>query len=193
MFSPPATSLSPSGYLEIERRAEYKSEYFRGEMFAMAGASLRHVQIVSNLVSELGQQLKKRPCGVYSTGLRLRVSETGLYTYPDLMAICGDVQYADDQKDTVLNPVFIVEVLSESTRDYDRGRKFQHYRALPSLKEYLTVAQEEIHAEHWVRQRDNAWLLTEFGNLGETIELRLIGCALPLAEIYDKIQWAAGE
>src|SRR5215470_16405199 len=124
MSSQPTTFLSPDEYLELERKAERKSEYFQGEMFAMAGASPTHSVIVNNLVAALLHQLWAKPCLVYSSDVRLRVSPSGLYTYPDVMVVCGEVQFADDQKDTVLNPNVIVEVLSDSTRDYDRGRKF---------------------------------------------------------------------
>lgn len=107
------------------------------------------------------------------------------------MVICGDVQFADNQKDMVLNPVVLIEVLSESTRDYDRGRKFQHYRALPSLMEYLTVAQDEPHVEHWTRQQEDRGLLVEFGKLGQSIPLASVGCVLPMAEIYHKVDWTS--
>lgn len=189
MSSHPKTFLTPEEYLEQERRAEYKSEYFAGEVFAMAGASRRHGLIVTNLVRELSLQMKERPCDVYAGDLRLRVTPTGLYTYPDVMVICGAVQFADNRQDTVLNPVVLIEVLSESTRDYDRGQKFQQYRTLPSLTEYLTVAQDEPHVEHWTRQQEDRGLLVEFSNLAQTIQLASIDCVLPLAEIYRKVEW----
>src|SRR5205809_2192753 len=152
MASRPNTFLTPEEYLEIERKAAFKSEYYQGEMFAMAGGSPPHAWIISNLNYELVRQLKGRPCRVGTNDLRLRVLPSGLYTYPDVMVVCGKPQYADYRKDTLLNPIVIIEVLSDSTRDYDRGRKFQHYRALPSLQEYLTVAQDTPHIEHWTRQ-----------------------------------------
>ena len=189
MSSQPKSFLTPEEYLERERKAEFKSEYFNGEVFAMAGGSRRHSLIAGNLVREFGQQLKKRPCEVHGSDLRLRVSPRGLYTYPDVTIICADPQFADEQKDTLLNPVVIVEVLSASTRDYDRGMKFEQYRLLPSLQEYLTVAQDAVHVEHWVRQPENRWLLAEFRELTETIPLESIACNLPLAEIYDKVEW----
>ncbi len=125
--------LTPEEYLAIERKATYKSEYVNGEMFAMSGASPHHVLIVTNVVAELRQQLKQRPCTVYSTDLRVKVRPTGLYTYPDVIVVCGQPQFDDEQQDTLLNPTVIVEVLSESTKDYDRGGKFEHYRGLMSL------------------------------------------------------------
>jgi Uma2 family endonuclease len=190
MSAQPKTFLSPEEYLEQERRAEYKSEYCAGEVFAMAGSSRRHGLVVTNLIVELGQQLKGKPCEVYSGDLRLRVTPAGLYTYPDVMVVCADVEFADDQKDTVLNPVVLIEVLSESTSDYDRGRKFEYYRTLPSLREYLTVAQDKPHIEHWTRQQEDSGSLVEFHNLTQTIRLASIDCVLALKEIYDKIDLA---
>jgi Uma2 family endonuclease len=191
MFSQPASFVSEAEYLEHERKAEFKSEYFDGEVFAMVGASPWHGWIVANLVIELGYRLIDGPFRVSASDVRLRVSRTGLYTYPDVMVVCAEPQFADDQKDTLLNPVLLVEVLSKSTRDYDRGLKFEHYRTLPSLKEYLTIAQNAPHVEHWVRQPENHWLLTEYRGIAETLQLPSLGCALPLASVYRKIDWAA--
>jgi Uma2 family endonuclease len=189
MSSQRTTFISPEEYLAQERLAEYKSEYFQGEVFAMSGASRPHVRIVANVMIEVGQQLKGKPCRISASDLRLRVTPAGLYTYPDVMVVCGEDQVADDQKDTILNPVLIIEVLSESTRDYDRGRKFQHYRTLPSLMEYLTIEQDEPRIEHWTRQQDNHWDFVEVDDLTQSIQLTSIGCILPLAEVYDKIEW----
>jgi Uma2 family endonuclease len=183
------TFLTPTEYLEIERRAEQKHEYYQGEMFAMAGGTPRHGWIIGNVIGSLWQHLRDKPCRVSPTDVRLRVSPTGLYTYPDVMVVCGEPQHADDQKDTLLNPVVIVEVLSDSTWDYDRGRKFEHYRTLPSLREYLTIAQDRPHVEHWIRIDDNRWQLIELGDLAQTVDLTSVGCPLPLAEIYDKVDW----
>jgi Uma2 family endonuclease len=190
MSSQPSSYLTPEEYLEVERRAERKSEYFRGEMFAMAGATRRHILIVTNLVRELSQQLMTKPCEVYSTDMRLRVSPTGLYTYPDVLVVCGEPQFADDQQDTLLNPVLVIEVLSPSTEDYDRGRKFGHYRKLPSLMEYVTVAQDEPRIEKWTRMQED-WRFAEYNDLGRTIQLASIGAALPLSEVYNKLDFAA--
>lgn len=189
MSSQQKTLLTPEKYLEIERKAEFKSEYYKGEMFAMAGGTIRHGTIVINLGRELSLQLKGKPCSAYSSDVRLRVSPAGLYTYPDLMVVCGEHQYADDHKDTVLNPVVIIEVLSDSTRDYDLGRKFQLYRTLRSLGEYLTVAQDKPHIEHWIRQQENRGVLSEFNELSQSIQLTSIDCVLSLAEVYDKVDW----
>jgi Uma2 family endonuclease len=189
MSSQLSTFLTPEEYLEIERRAERKSEYFQGEMFAMAGASYAHVLIVDNLNYELKLRLKAGLCRVHSSELRLRVAPNGLYTYPDVMVICGGPEFADDRRDTVVNPVLIVEVLSESTEAYDRGKKFEQYRTLTSLREYLLVAQDATHIEQWIRQPDDNWLRADTSGKDATIELASIGCAIPMSEIYDKVDW----
>jgi Uma2 family endonuclease len=188
MSSQPIPRLTPEEYLTLERQAEFKSEYYAGEVFAMAGASARHALIVTNLVRELSTQFKRRPCNVYSNDLRVRISATGLYTYPDVVVVCGEPQWADDQKDTLLNPTLIVEVLSESTKDYDRGGKWEHYRRLESLTEYVLVAQDKVHVEHYIRQADNQWLLSETNDVADTIHLPSIRCELALTEVYDKVE-----
>jgi Uma2 family endonuclease len=181
------THYAPEEYLELERAAEFKSEYFNGEIYAMSGASRRHALIVTNLVADLGRQLKKLPATVYSSALRVKVNPTGLYTYPDVIVMCGEAQFSDEQKDTLINPNIIIEVLSESTKDYDRGGKFEQYRTLESFKEYVLVAQDKPHVEHFVRQPDNRWILTETNRMEDSIELSSIGCTLALTEIYDKV------
>ncbi len=182
--------LTPQEYLAMERRAQYKSEYFDGEIFAMPGASPAHNKITTNIVGELYSQFKKRPCHVYANDLRVKVSPTGLYTYPDIVALCGVPRFDDDQQDTLLNPTVIIEVLSDSTQAYDRGKKFQHYRTLESLQEYLLIAQEECHVEHYVRQSENEWLLTEANDLAAVMHLAAIQCQLALTDIYDKVEWS---
>ncbi len=182
-----APYITPEEYLERERHAETKSEYLRGEVFAMAGGSSNHALLTVNLASELRQQLRKRPCRVFSSDLRLCVNESGLYTYPDVMVICGDLAFPDNRQDTVTNPLLIVEVLSDSTKNYDRGQKFQYYRSLPSLMEYLTVAQDEVHVEQYARQTSGQWLLTEYSDPGATVNLPSLQIELRTSDIYEKI------
>lgn len=188
MSSPARARLTPEEYLEIERKADLKSEYLSGEMFALAGTTAAHALIVTNVISALHDQVKDRPCTVYSTDLRVRVSESGLYTYPEVFVICGPPEFIDAHLDTVTNPKLIVEVLSESTRDYDRGRKFEQYRSLGSFEEYVLIAQERCHVEHFVRRPDGSWVLTETSDADGELELSSIGCALKVSEIYDKVQ-----
>lgn len=179
--------LTPQEYLAIERRAEYKSEYFDGEMFAMAGVNPAHNEITLNVASEIHFQLKKRPCHVYTNDMRVKISATGIYTYPDILAFCGPPRFDDNQKDTLLNPTVIIEVLSDSTEAYDRGKKFQHYRTLESLQEYVLIAQHECRVEQYIRQPGNQWTLKETHDLSEVIQLSSIQCQLALADIYDKV------
>lgn len=187
----PKPHLTPEDYLAIERSAEFKSEYFAGEMFAMSGASQAHNLIVTNTVIELGNQLKKRPCKLFANDMRVKVSPTGLYTYPDVIVVCGKAQFDDSHFDTLLNPTLIVEVSSDSTEAYDRGRKFEHYRSLESLTEYVLIAQDRPHIESYRRQPDQQWLFTESRGLENTFKLCAIDCDLTLAEIYDKVEFGS--
>jgi Uma2 family endonuclease len=175
-------------YLTLERKAEYKSEYLSGEIFAMGGASRRHNLISLNIGAEFRTQLKQRPCEVYTSDMRVKVSATGLYTYPDVVVVCGEPAFEDAEVDTLLNPTLLVEVLSKSTEDYDRGGKFEHYRTLESLQEYVLVAQQKHHVMHYVRQPDNAWLLSETTSMDCVMHLLSINCDLALTEVYAKVQ-----
>ena len=179
---------TPEEYLTIERsNAEQKNEYYAGEIFAPAGSSERHNLIVTNIVRALSIQMKGRPCKVYSNDMRVKVNPTGLYTYPDIVALCGEAKFDDGQRDTLLNPTVIVEVLSKSTEGYDRGDKFEHYRKLESLAEYLLVSQDKHHVDHYIRQPDNQWLLSEASSLQAIVQLPSISCNLALPEVYDKV------
>ncbi|HEV7377579.1 MAG TPA: Uma2 family endonuclease [Pyrinomonadaceae bacterium] len=179
---------TPDEYLALERQAEYKSEYFNGEIFAMTGASRRHNLVAANVLASLHGQLRKRPCEIYPSDMRVKVSPTGLYTYPDVVIVCGEPIFDDTQRDTLLNPTVLVKVLSKSTASYDRGEKFEHYRKLDSLAEYLVIAQNKYHVEHYIRQPDNRWLLSETDDIRETNHLSSIECDLALADIYDKVE-----
>jgi Uma2 family endonuclease len=183
----PKTFLTPEQYLEIERKAEFKSEYYQGEMFAMAGAKEAHNLLVANLIRELGQQLRSRPCRVYPSDMRVRVSATGLYTYPDVVVVRGEPRFLDEQQDTLLNPSLVVEVLSPSTEAYDRGRKSEHYRLIESLGEYLLVASDRLSADLYTRQPDGRWLLASAGRLEDSLDLESAGCRLALADLYEKV------
>jgi Uma2 family endonuclease len=187
LSSHPDRWISPEEYLDAERRAECKSEYLDGKVYALSGASRKHNLIVVNLVGELRQQLRGRPCEVYPSDMRLRVSETGLYTYPDVSVVCGEPRLEDRHADILLNPTVLIEVLSASTERYDRGRKAEHYRKIPSLEEYLLLSRTKARAERYRRQGEKDWLLTEIAGLDETVELASIGCRLALREVYDRV------
>jgi Uma2 family endonuclease len=177
--------LTPGEYLELERKSEVRSEFLGGRMFAKPGASRRHSLITGNLHRELSSQLRGRPCEVHMVDLRVKVSPTGMYTYPDIVALCGEAQLEDDHVDTLLNPTLIVEVLSDSTEAYDRGEKFAHYRRLDSLREYVLVSQDKIRIERFRRDGD-AWILSEVSDPEATLHLESIDCRVAVGAIYEK-------
>jgi Uma2 family endonuclease len=189
MSTLPKPHLTPQEYLEIERQAEFKSEYFQGQMFAMAGARETHNLIVANAIGELIRQFKSRPCRVYPSDMRVCVSKVGLYTYPDVVAVCGDREFLDGQLDTLVNPNLIIEVLSPSTEAYDRGRKFESYRSIESLRQYLVVSSDRVHADLFTRASDGQWSLSEASQLQDTLDIRSVGCTLKLSDLYDKVEW----
>ena len=179
-------SMTAAEYLAAERVATEKSEYCRGEVFAMAGASRRHNRISANVVIALGRQLADQPCEVFSSDMRISIRAAELYTYPDISVACPPVEMQDEHDDTLLNPRLIVEVLSPSTASYDRGDKFAMYRRISSLVDYLLIAQDRRAAEHYHRQEDGRWLRTEYADEPFEIELPSIDCRLSAEEIYAK-------
>jgi Uma2 family endonuclease len=190
MSSPNPSLLTPSEYLALERKSEIRSEFIAGRMYAMSGASRRHSLITGNFHRELSAQLRGRDCEAHAIDLRLKVNPTGMYTYPDIVAICGEVRLEDDHFDTLLNPTVIVEVLSGSTEAYDRGEKFAHYRRLDSLREYVLVAQDKIRIEHFRREGEE-WILSEVSGLDATLHLASIDCHVGVAAIYEKVDFDA--
>lgn len=179
-------------WLAAERAAlEGRSEYADGESFAMAGDTERHNLIATNIVAELRNRFKGRPCYVYASDMKVRAASGRVGTYPDVAAICGERQFYDERLDTLMNPTVIVEVLSDSTEAYDHGDKFAHYRSLPSLKAYLLVSQNKIGAELYVRGADDSWRLTAYGAPTDRVPLDVIDAELSLAEVYDKVELPA--
>ncbi len=174
-------------YLIQERKSDIKHEFLNDEIFAMAGASERHNLIVANIIAELRLQLKKTTCRVYPSDMRLEITKTGLYTYPDIMVVCGRRKYSDDHKDTIVNPDVIIEVLSDSTESYDRGDKFAHYRQLDSLKEYLMVSQNIDKIEQYILTSNEKWILTETTETITSVFLESINCELSVSELYHKV------
>lgn len=179
-------------WLAVEREAlETRSEYVDGEVFAMTGASEAHNLIVTNLAGELSRAFKGKPCRVYANDMKILIRETNEGRYPDLVALCGEREFQDDRTDILLNPALIIEVLSHSTANYDRGEKFASYRRLSSLRQYLLVSQYELQAELYSRQSDHRWLVQYFDQPEDRISLESLGCELRLAEIYDKVEFRA--
>lgn len=187
MAGQPQPRLSVEEYLEAERTSEVRHEYYDGEIFAMVGASESHVLIVSNLLATLHAQFRGGPCRVYANDMRVQVADTGLYTYPDLVVLCEEPRFWEQEhRSTLLNPKLIFEVLSESTEAYDRGKKFEHYQALDSLTDYLLVAQDEPRIEHFTR-REGGWFLTAARGLDSVLALPTIRCELRLSEVYERV------
>ena len=182
----PIYYLPPEEYLALERQAECKSEYVEGAMYAMAGGSERHNLIAANIIIEIGVQLRGRPCRVYPSDLKVRVPNSTKFFYPDVSVVCGAPRFADDQRDVVLNPVLIVEVLSESTAGFDRGKKFLSYQQIDSLQEYLLVSQDEFLVEHYIKRDDDNWLYSKVRGLDGRVALPSIECGITLSGIYDK-------
>jgi Uma2 family endonuclease len=182
--------VTPEAYLEFERHSETKNEYFGGEIFAMAGASMEHNQITLNIAGLLRNQLRGRTCQAFASDMRVKVPTSGLYTYPDVVVACGEVQLEDRRRDTLLNPTLIVEVLSDSTAYYDRGEKFAQYRRIDSLQEYVLVSQDRFRVERYIR-RGNEWVLTEFSDPLGSLALESIDCNVSLADVYERVEFPA--
>ncbi len=187
MVTQPEPYLTPEQYLEGERVSEIKHEYFQGKIYALAGASSNRNLIAGNVYFALRTQLRNRRCHVYFSDIRIKIPRTGLYTYPDISALCGTPLFDDNHKDNLLNPTIIIEVLSPSTEHYDRGKKFQHYRTIDSLCEYVLIEQDSYHIERYLRQGNAQWTLSEADGLETVVELSSIACRLPLAEVYEEI------
>ena len=184
----PQHHISPAAYLAFERaQTDARHEYLNGEIIAMSGASLVHNIIVSNLVIILGIQMRGRSCNVFASDMRVKIPATGLYTYPDIAALCGALALEDDVADTLLNPSVIVEVLSPSTEAYDRGAKFAHYQRIESLHAYVLVAQDRPRIEIFLRREDGDWLYSVADVPDATIRLDTIDCALRLADVYEGV------
>ena len=185
-----AQRITETEYLDLERHAEFKSEFFAGEVFPMSGGTPLHSQIATNLAAELRNELKGKRCVPYNSDLRLKVEATGLLTYPDLSVVCGPLQLATGTDDTVVNPTVIVEVLSDSTEAYDRGKKFENYRLMPSLREYLLVSQKEPRIDQFIRQENEQWLLREAAGLEATLALPALEIKISLAEVFAGVEFA---
>ncbi len=191
MSAVPKAQLTEAEYLDKERKAEFKSEFYKGQMFAMSGASREHILIAGNLVGELRTQFKGRCCEVYSNDMRVRIPATGLYTYPDVVIVCGEPEFIDAEVDTLLNPTVLIEILSPSTESYDRGTKATQYRRIPSLREHVLISQERPHVEVLSRQEDGNWLLLEASDLDQAMTLLSVSVSVPMREIYDRITFEA--
>lgn len=188
--APKYSFISPEDYLAMERSSDQKHEYFKGEVFAMSGASMDHNLIVKNINTLVLPFLKGKRCNMFGSDLRIHIPENSLYTYPDLSIIFGTPETSGDENDNFINPSVLIEILSKSTRDYDRGSKFMLYRSIRSLKEYITIDSLSVNVEVWNRNEDNSWVLHEYRQLTESYTISTIEFTLQLSDIYEDVTFA---
>ena len=183
--------FSAEQYLDLERHSEIRHEFLDGTVYAMVGESPAHSAICFNLAIAIGPQLKGTPCKGFSPNMKVRAGEAGLYAYTDLAVACGETFFHDRHGDVLLNPSVIFEVLSRSTEAYDRGEKFERYKSIETLNDYVRVSQDRPRLEHFSRRPDGTWSLAEVSGLESTLDIASVNCRLPLAEVYDRIEFAA--
>lgn len=189
MLRPLKKNFTPAEYLAMEQVAEYKSEYYGGQIYALAGGSADHSLIAGNCIHILNEQLEAEPCRVFTSDMRLLVQPSGLYTYPDAMVICGKIKFVERRNDTVTNPSLIIEVLSESTREYDRSTKFDFYKQMSSVSEVVLVESEYARVECYRRGQGDQWTIETYDTLEAIARLESLACDFPLRRIYHKVSW----
>lgn len=189
MSAQPQHPTAAIQYLARERAGAQRHEYLDGQVYALAGGSQQHSLIITNLVASLHGQLRRRDCTVYASDMRVRTPQSTFYTYPDVSVVCGRPLFEDDSRDTLLNPIVIIEVLSPSTERYDRGRKFRNYRLIETLREYILIAQDTRQIEHFERQPDGQWTFQSVGEDDPPLSLPSIGCLLGVADVYEKVEF----
>jgi len=174
-------------YFAREETAEHRSEYFCGDVFAMAGGTPNHNRITVNLASLLRSRFRGGTCEVFASDLRVQVKKDFHYTYPDVVVVCGELKFLEGRSDTVVNPVVIIEVLSESTKDYDRGTKFTAYRSIETLTDYVLVDQDTVHIEYFSKESDGTWRLRELFSAEDLLEIKSIQATIPAKEVYERV------
>ncbi|MBL7092682.1 Uma2 family endonuclease [candidate division KSB1 bacterium] len=180
---------TPEEYLELEETAEYKSEYYQGEIFAMSGATANHNFISGNLLTGLNNAQKTHKCFSFTNDMRLWINAKNLFTYPDFMIVCGKLEYYTNRKDTITNPLIIIEVLSDSTKNYDRGEKFVFYRSIPTFQEYIIIDQYSVYIEHFFIETKKQWLLIEYNDINSILKFSKIDFQIPLKDVYNLIEF----
>lgn len=188
MTANPKPYLTEDEYLVFERASQTKHEYYDGVIYAMTGGKEPHNLIAGNAHASLHAQLRRKPCRVYQSDMRVKIVQTGLNTYPDVLVICGQPQFTDAVHDAVINPIVIIEVLSASTERYDRGMKFQNYQTIATLQDYILISQDQHRVEHFSRQENNRWLLQLALGIDAQINIQSIDCILTLADVYEKVE-----
>ena len=189
MQQPALKYVTPEEYLAMEEVAEEKHEYYQGEIFAMAGASSRHNLIAGDIYTQMNLRLSPKSCTPYMTDMRLWIKANGLFTYPDLMVICGEPEFYKERDDVVVNPVVIIEVLSKSTGEYVRGDKFKLYRGIPTLQEYIVINQYSIHVEQYYLEAPKKWAFVEYDQLTDILHFAKIDFQISLQDIYRRVKF----
>ncbi|MEA2059249.1 MAG: Uma2 family endonuclease [Thermodesulfobacteriota bacterium] len=189
------TYMTPEAYLALERASlDIKHEYVDGEIFAMTGAKKNHILINANMTRELGNRFKtdKSTCKVLPSDMRVKIESNGGYVYPDIAVACGDLEFEDNQLDTLINPIVIIEIFSDSTELYDRTDKVACYRAIPTLQDYILVSQKQYHVEQFTRKEGRTWKMVYYDDIRQSIQIESIGCEVSLSEIYWDIKFEDG-
>ncbi len=176
-------------YLELEEKSESKNQFYKGEIFGMSGGSFNHNIISGNFFVELKTAFRGKKCNVFNSDMKVQVKANGLFTYPDLSAVCGEIEFTSQKKNAITNPTLIVEVLSKSTSDYDRGSKFTLYREVPELENYILIDQFSAHIEYFYKNENGFWVLEEFRKLSDTLKIHSLNLEIPLSEIYEEVVW----
>jgi len=179
--------LTREAYLEMEDQSEFKSEFYGGQIFAMTGGSPKHSQICVNVIRRVAEAIDHRDCRCFESNMKLEITHPRAFVYPDVMVVCGDVELARGTTDAVVNPVLIVEVLSPSTESFDRGKKFEYYRRVPSLREYVLVSQETPRVESYYKEDQSHWTYTVTKGLDQSIPIRTLDRELALGDLYLKV------
>lgn len=190
MQQPALKYITPEEYLAMEDAAESKHEYHQGEIFAMAGASKNHDRIGLDLGTSVNTVLKSSKCEVFSNEMKIWSRAKNFFTYPDLVIVCGKAEFYEDRDDILTNPLVIFEVLSKSTRNYDRDEKFEFYRSIPSFQEYILIDQWRVHVEQMYMETRNKWILSEYNQITDVVKLAKVDIEIPLHEIYRRVEFA---
>lgn len=181
---------TPQEYLDMEETADNKHEFHQGEIFAMAGGTQNHARIALDLGTSINLALRGSNCEAYPSDMKLFIKAQNLFTYPDLMIVCGKAEFYENRNDVITNPLVIFEVLSSSTKNYDRGEKFEYYRSISSFQEYILIDQYRIHVEQMYLDTPNKWILSEYNQIADTLKLAKVNIQIPLEELYRRVEFA---
>ena len=182
--------ISVEDYLLKEEEAEVKHEYYQGEMFAMAGGTISHNRICSNVIGELHAFLKEKDCEIFPSDQRIHCPANSFFTYPDASIVCDEIERLEKRNDTITNPVVIIEVLSKRTKNYDRGDKFKLYRSIPTLKEYILISSLEVSVERYTKQANDFWYFRESASAEDNLEIETIGFSCLIKTLYHNVTFA---